>query len=324
MQRRSLLLATASLAATAPRARAQTAEWPNRPVRLIVPFPPGGPSDIFARLLAPLYSAALHQPVVVENRAGGGGVTGTDAAAKATPDGYVLAITNGGSLVISPHVSGNVPYRVPEDFTLLSVVSRVPEALVAHPRLGLRTLPELVARAKREPGKLNIGTAGAAGISHLAAELLRVQAGVEIVVVPYRGAAPAVTDLVAGNIDLLFADLPVLLPQLRGGAMVALAMASGQRSPSLPEVSTTGEAGYPDLLADNWYAVVGPARLPEPVVARLSAVLRQASQDPALRAAFQAQGAEAVFTTPAEFTALVARESEKWRRIAESAGIRTD
>ena len=248
----------------------------------------------------------------------------TDVAAKAAPDGYTLAITNGGSLVITPHVSANVPYRVPEDFSLLSVVSRVPEALVAHPRLGLKTLPELVARAKREPGRLNIGTAGAAGLSHLAAELLKAQAGLNIVVVPYRGAAPAVTDLVAGTIDLLFADLPVLLPQIRGNAMVALATASGQRSPSLPEVPTTGEFGYPDLLADNWYAVVGPPQLPAAMVARLSAAMRQASESPQLRAAFQAQGAEAVFTTPGEFAALVERESEKWRRIAEAAGIRTD
>jgi tripartite-type tricarboxylate transporter receptor subunit TctC len=200
----------------------------------------------------------------------------------------------------------------------------VPEALVAHPRHGLRSLPELIARARREPGRLNIAVAGTGGISHLAAELLRIQAGVDIAVVPYRGAAPAVTDLVAGQVDLLFADLPVLLPQIRAGAMAALAMASVRRSPALPEVPTTGEFGYPELLADNWYCLVGPARIPEPVLARLSAAARAASEAAAVREALLAQGAEAVWTPREEFAALVRRESARWREVAVRSGARTD
>ena len=292
MQRRAMLT-TAGLALAAPRPAAAQA-WPARPIRIIVPFPPGGPNDIIARLYAPQLQAILGQGVVLENRGGGGGVVGTDAALKASPDGTTFAITNGGSLVITPHVSANMPYRVPDDMTLVSVVTLVPEALVANPRLGVKTLAELVALAKREPGRLNIGTAGAAGISHLAAELFRVQTGTDVVVVPYRGAAPAVTDIVAGQIGLLFADLPVILPQIRAGTLTALAMASERRSPVLPDLPTTAEQGFPGLLADNWYCMVAPPRLPEAILERMSAALRTASETPAVRDALAAQGAQAV------------------------------
>jgi tripartite-type tricarboxylate transporter receptor subunit TctC len=309
--------------------RAQTggggaADWPTRPIRIVVPFPPGGPNDIIARLYAPQLSALLRQPVVIENRAGAGGVVGTDAAVKAAPDGYTFVITNGGSLVISPHVSSNVPYQVPEGMTLVSVVTRVPEALVANPRLGVRTLPEVVALARREPGRLNIGTAGGAGLSHLAAELFKAQTGVDVVVVPYRGAAPAVTDLIGGQIQLLFADLPVLMPHIRGGTLAALAMASARRSPALPDLPTTGEFGYPELLADNWYCLLAPPRLPEPILARLSAALREASRTPEVRDGLAAQGGEAAWTTPEEFAAFVRQEDAKWRRIALAANVRAD
>ena len=321
MHRRTLLLGTAALPLAA---RAQAPDWPSRPIRLIVPFPPGGPNDIIARLMAPQLASLLGQAVVIENRGGGGGMVGTDAALKSPPDGYTLVITNGGSLVITPHVSANMPYRVPQDVSMISIVARMPEALVTTPRLGLRSLPELIARARQEPGRLNIGTAGAAGISHLAAELLKQQAGVDIAVVPYRGAAPAVTDLVAGQIQLLFADMPVLLPQIRNGALVPLAMASTKRSPSLPEVPTTGEFGYPGLLADNWYALLGPAGLPEPILHRLSAAARQASQAPEYRDGLAALGTEAVWTSPEELADFAQRESEKWRQVALASGIRLD
>lgn len=322
MHRRELMLGTAALAAAPGVSRAQ--DWPSRPVRIIVPFPPGGPNDIIARLYAPQMSALLGQPVVIENRAGGGGVVGTDAAVKSAPDGYTLVITNGGSLVITPHVSSNVPYRVPQDLSLITVVTRVPEALVANPRLGVRTLPELIELARRQPGRLNIGTAGAAGLSHLAAELFKVQTGLDIVVVPYRGAAPAVADLLAGQIQLLFADLPVLVAHIQAGTLTALAMAARARSPALPELPTTGEYGYPEMLAENWYCLLGPPGLPRPVFDRISDAARRASETAEVREGLARQGAEAVWTPPDEFAAFVARESDIWRRIAQGAGIRTD
>lgn len=327
--RRTLLQAAAGAAlsaaipAAAPRAQG-TGEWsPGRPVRIIVPFPPGGPNDIIARLYAPVLSSILRQAVVIENRGGAGGLVGTDAGVKSAPDGSTFVITNGGSLVISPHVT-TVSYRVPEDMTLLSVVTRVPEALVASPRLGVRDFAGLVALARREPRRINIGTAGAAGISHLAAELFKAQAAPEIVVVPYRGAAPAVTDLVSGQIQLLFADLPVILPQIRGGSLQALAMASERRSPALPDLPTTGELGHPGVVADNWYCMVGPPRLPEPIVARMMAALREAAAAPEVRDALAAQGAEAIWTSQEEFAALVRTESPRWERVARAANIRAD
>ncbi len=327
MRRRTMLtaagLTTAGALLAAPGA-ARAQDWPSRPVRIIVPFPPGGPNDIIARLYQPQLQQLLGQPVVIENRAGAGGLVGTDAAVKAAPDGHTFVITNGGSLVISPHVSSAVPYRVPEDMTLVSVVTRVPEALVANPKLGVKTVQELVALAKREPGRLNIGTAGAAGLSHLAAELFKAQTGTDIVVVPYRGAAPAVTDIIAGQIQLLFADLPVILPHIRGGTLTALGMAARRRSPVLPDLPTTGEQGLPEMLAENWYCLVGPPGLPPPIVARLSAALKRASETPEVRGGLAAQGGEAVWTSQDEFAALVRTESPRWERIAKAASIRTD
>ena len=326
MHRRHLLAAAAAmpLAAHAQPAPAQPGDWPSRPIRLIVPYPPGGPNDIIARLYAQPMGAMLKQPVVIENKGGAGGLIGVDAAAKSAPDGYTLLVTSSGPLVISPHVSANVPYRVPQDFTPISILTLVPEALAATPSLGVRDLPGLIALARRQPGKLNIGTAGTAGISHLAAELLRFQTGIDITVVPYKGAAPAVTDLLGGQIQLLFADLPVIIPHFRSGALTPLVLASRQRSATMPELPITAELGFPELLADNWYSLLGPARLPAPMLDRLSAVLKTASQAPEVHDALAAQGAAANWTSPAEFAATIAAESEKWRKIAEAANIRTD
>jgi tripartite-type tricarboxylate transporter receptor subunit TctC len=322
MNRRHLLAAAG--AALPFVAAGQSADWPNRPVRTVVPFPPGGPNDIIARLYAPQLGEALRQVVVVENRAGGSGMVGTDYVLKSAPDGYTLGIVDGGSLVIVPHTQPALPYKVPDDVTLISVVARVPEALVAYPGLGAKTLPDLLDMAKRRPGRLNIGTAGAAGISHLAAAQFRAQTGVEAEVVPYRGAAPAVTDLVAGQIQLLFADLPVILPHIRAHALAALALAARTRSPSLPDLPTTGESGFPKLLAENWYCMVGPPQLPAAIRDRLSAAAKAAAGSAPVRDGLAAQGAEAAWTSPQEFAALVQEESAVWRQVAQSAGIKAD
>jgi tripartite-type tricarboxylate transporter receptor subunit TctC len=326
MNRRHLLAAAAAAGLPPAPAQAQTAAgaWPSRPVRIVVPYPPGGPNDIIARLYAPELTRALGQTVVVENRAGGSGVIGTDHVLKSPPDGYTIGVVDGGSLVIVPHTQPSMPYRVPEDVAMISVVTRVPEALVAHPGLGVRTLPELLELARRQPGRLNIGTAGAAGISHLAAHLFKEQTGAAVEVVPYRGAAPAVGDLVAGQIQLLFADLPVILPHIRAGGLTALALAARARSPALPDLPTTAEAGFPRLLAENWYCMVGPARLPAPIQERLSAAARGASESAAVRDGLAAQGAEAAWTPQADFAALVREESETWRQVARSANVRAE
>ncbi len=320
MHRRQLLAAAAALPVTA---RAQSG-WPSRPIRLIVPFPPGGPNDIIARLYAQPLSAMLGQPVVIENRPGAGGVLGVDAVAKAPPDGHTLVLTSSGALVIIPHVTATMPYRVPQDLTPVSIVTLVPEALVAAPGLGVTDLAGLLALARRPGTRLAIGTAGAAGISHLAAEMLRLQTGMELTVVPYRGGAPAVTDLLGGQIQLLFADLPVVLAHLRSGALRALALASTARSPLLPDLPTTSEAGMPEILADNWYSLLGPAGLPGAIVERLSAALKAASEMPAVRDGLREQGAAAHWTSPDAFAATIVTESARWRRTAEAARIRID
>jgi tripartite-type tricarboxylate transporter receptor subunit TctC len=321
MRRRTLLATAASLPAT--RAFAQGNDWANRPIRIVVPFPPGGPNDIIARLYAPALTAVLKQPIVIENRGGAGGGIGVDAVAKSAPDGYSLVISSSGALVINPHVM-NVPYKVPDDFTPISIVTLVPEALVAHPSLGVKTLPELIALAKRQPGRINIGTAGSAGISQLAAELFKAQTGIDITVVPYRGAAPAVVDLLGGSIQLLFADLPVIMPHIRSNALVPVVLASRQRSPSLPDLPITAEHGFPQVLADNWYSMLGPAKLPAPILAKLSEAVKIASQTPEVRDGLANQGAQATWTTPADFTARLISESEVWRRVAQAANIRAD
>ena len=320
MNRRHLLAA----AALAPIAAHAQAAWPNRPVRTIVPYPPGGPNDIIARLYAPALTAALGQTVLVENRAGGSGVIGADYVLKSPADGYTLGTIDGGSLVIAPHTQPTMPYRVPDDLTLLSIVTRVPEALVASPKLGVKTLPELLALAKRQPGTLNIGTAGAAGISHLAAYLFRALTGVQVEVVTYRGAAPAVTDLVAGQIQLLFADLPVILPHIQAGAITALALAARKRSPALPDLATTVEYGVPKLLAENWYCTVAPRGLPAPIAAQLSSALKTASEAASVRDGLAAQGAEATWTSPEEFAAILKADSDVWRDVVASSGVKID
>jgi tripartite-type tricarboxylate transporter receptor subunit TctC len=320
---RRRLLATAALAPIAAWAQ-DIGDWPNRPVRIIVPYPPGGPNDIIARLYAQALGPVLKQTVLVENRAGGSGITGTDYVLKSAADGYTFGIIDGGSLTILPHTQPRMPYRVPEDVTPISVVTRVPEALVAHPSLGVKSLPELLELAKRQPGKLNIGTAGAAGISHLTALVFRAQTGAAVEVVPYRGAAPAVTDLIAGQIQLLFADLPPLLPHIKAGAMTTLALAARRRSSTLPDLPTTGEFGFPKLLAENWYCAVAPRGLSTSVAARISAALKEASLAPGVKNELAVQGAEATWTSPEEMLALMREDSESWRQVVVTSGVKAE
>ncbi|MBD0271291.1 MAG: tripartite tricarboxylate transporter substrate binding protein, partial [Acetobacteraceae bacterium] len=291
-------LAAAALAASIPaRSRPQPAAggagFPSRPLRLVVPFPPGGPNDLIGRVLAQKLSALLGQPVVVENRSGSGGVVGTDAVAKAAPDGHTVAVTSAGALAIAPNLVASMPYQVGRDLAPVALVATVPELLAAHPSVPANSLAELVAHAKASPGRLNFASSGNGSMPHLAGEALRFAAGVEIVHVPYRGAAPAVTDLVAGQVQVMFADLPVLLPQVRSGALRAIALAGRERAPLLPEVPTTAEAGMPQVLAENWYGLVAPARTPDPVLAALRDATARALRDPEVEATLRDQGARA-------------------------------
>ncbi len=315
------LLAVGVVASVACQAAAQ--EFPSRAIRVIVPFPAGGPNDVIARVVTKAVSESVGQPVVIDNRAGAGGVVGTDFVAKSPSDGYTLAITSAGALVISPSLQP-MPYDTFKDLSLITQVAAVPELLVVHPSVPAKTLAELVALAKSQPGKLNFASTGNGGMPHLAAELLKFSAGIDIVHIPYRGAAPAVTDIVGGQVQLMFADIPVLLPHVQAGKLRALAVGSKQRAPATPDVPTTTEAGFASVEADNWYGLVGPANLPAAVAAKLFAEFTKAMRQKEVIDQLGAQGAVLVGQPSTEFVAYARREAAKWSQVIKTSGAKAD
>jgi tripartite-type tricarboxylate transporter receptor subunit TctC len=295
------------------------AHFPSQPLHLIVPFPAGGPADSLARALADPLARELGQPVVVENRSGAAGTLGVEALARSRADGYTLALATTGAVAIAPTLT-ELPYRVAEDLLPISQLATVPQALAVRSELGLGTLAELVARAGAQPGQLSIGSAGSGGITHVAAELLQQQSGIELVHVPYRGAAPALADLLGGHLDLLFVDISGLLPHVHAGRLRVLALASAQRSAALPELPTTGELGWPGVIADNWYALLGVAGTPPEIVAELHRAARAALAAPQLRSALERQGAEPVGSSPEECAAFIRAETARWGALARASG----
>ena len=256
--RQFLVFVAAALAAGMVAAQS----YPSKPVRLIVGFPAGGPADIFGRTFAQALSSGLGQPVIVENKSGVGGVLGIDMVAKAAPDGYTLGFNNQGSVAMAPYALTKMPFNPNKDLAFITTVVKVPEVVVVNPSLPVNSLAELIAYAKANPGKINFGSAGAGGITHLACELLKAEAKIDVVHVPYKGAAPAVGDLLGGQVQMGIFDVPVVLPHIKSGKFKALAVTSAKRAPPLPEVPTTGEVGYPRVISDNWYGLVAPAIVP--------------------------------------------------------------
>jgi tripartite-type tricarboxylate transporter receptor subunit TctC len=310
----SVLLLPASVAAQ---------DFPNKPIRLIVPFPAGGPNDIIARVIGQRMSELIKQPVLIDNRGGQGGVLGTDAVAKANPDGYTIAISSAGALAISPSME-KVAYDTLRDLQPVTLVAKVPEMLVVASNVPARDMSELVALAKAQPGKLNFASSGPGSLPHLAGELLKLTAKIDIVHVPYRGAAPAVNDLLGQQVQMAFLDLPVLLPQIRAGALRPIAMGSPDRAPTAPEVPTTAEAGMPDLLAENWYGMVAPAGTPPAIVATLNRIATEAMRDPAVKERLASQGATLIGDTPEHFRSFIKAEIKKWAKVIKDAGVATE
>ena len=296
--------------------------YPSKPVRLIVGFPAGGPADIFGRALAQGMAAELGQPVVVENISGVGGVLGVDRAAKAAPDGYTLCINSASPLVIAPYSLSKIPYDVKKDFAFLTLVVRVPEVLAVHPALPVSSLGELITYAKTNPGKVNFGSAGSGSITHLAGELLKSEAKVDLVHVPYKGAAPAVNDLLGGQVQMGIFDVPVLLGHIRSGKLKALAITSATRAPSLPGVPTTAELSYPNVNSDNWYGLVAAAATPPEVQKRIHAAAVAALKSKAVEEQFSKVGGIASPGTPQEYQAFIAAEQAKWSRIVQAIGFK--
>lgn len=301
-------------------ALAAAQDYPNKPIKLIVPFPAGGPNDVIARTVGQRLSEVLKQPIVIDNRGGQGGVIGTDVVARADPDGYTIAITSSGALAISPSME-KIAYDTLKDLAPVTLVAKVPELLVVAKDVPANNLQELIALAKAQPGKLNFASTGIGGLPDLAGELFKTMAGINIVQVPYRGAAPIVTDIMAQQVQMTFLDVPAVMAQVNAGTMKAIAMAAPERSASLPDVPTTAEAGLPGLLAENWYGMVAPAKTPPAIIATLNKATREAMSDPGVIEKLKAQGMTLAGDTPEEFRAHIASETAKWAKVIKDAGI---
>ena len=305
-----------------PIARAQT--YPTKPIRMVVGFPPGGPNDIVARAVAENLGSVLGQPVVVENRPGAGGNIGTEVTARAEPDGYTLLMGSTGPQAMNPAVYARLPFDVLRDLAPVSMVAMVPSALVVNPQLPIRTVAELIAYGKQHPDALKYGSGGYGTTLHLSGELFKSLAGVDMLHIPYKGTAPALADLVGGQIQLMFAAVPSVMPMVKAGKLRVLAVTTRQRSQALPDVPTVAESGVPDYEMAPWFGVFTTAGTPQPVVQRLSEAIHQVVAMPAVRDALQKQGAEPLTNTPQEFAAMLRAEIDKWSRIVKAAKITID
>ena len=316
------LIAFVLLALSATFAAAQG--YPSKPIQLIVPFPPGGPTDIVGRLVAQKISEALGQPVVVENRAGAGGTVGSIAASKAAPDGYTLLYGSTSTLAIAPSLYKNLPYDPRKSFAPVSLVSRGPILVAVNAEVPAGTLKEFIELAKKQPGKLAYSSAGSGTPPHLAGELFKTVAGVELLHVPYKGGAPAITDLVGGQVQAIFEGQVALQPHLQSGKVRALAITGDKRSPSLPDVPTAAEAGLAQYDANFWSGLVAPAGTPAEAIRRLNEVLVKALASGEVRETLAKQGLEASGNTPEQFAAYIAAEIDKWARVVNASGAKLD
>ena len=296
--------------------------YPTKPVRMIIGFPAGGPADIFGRSLAQGMSAQLGQTVVVENVSGVGGVLGVERGIKATPDGYTMVFNSASPLVIAPFSFARLPYDIKKDIALITVAVRVPEVLAVHPSVPASNLAELVAYAKANPGKVNFGSAGAGSITHLAGELLKSEAKIDIVHVPYKGAAPAVTDLLGGQVQMGIFDVPVLLSHIRAGKLKALTITSAQRAPTLPDVPTTAEGSYPNVTSDNWYGLVMPSATPAEIQKRVHTAAVNALNSQAVRDQFAKVGGIPSPSSPQEYASFLVSEQAKWGKVVTAIGFK--
>lgn len=301
-----------------------SAVWPEKPIRVILAVPAGATPDVTARLVFPGLSQRLGVSLVADNRAGGGGVIGAEIASKAAPDGYTLFISSPGALTILPHLRKGLPYDTLRDFAPVSLISTGPFVLMAHPSVPAKNITELIALAKAQPGKLNYASAGNGVANHLAGELFKQMTGVDIVHVPYKGAPQAVSDVLAGHMQLMFNSIAPIVPHIKSGKLRVLGIASPQRSPQMPELPTIHESGVPGFEAMNWFGLFAPAKTPKDIVKRVNAAVTGTIKTPEMQARFIALGADPVGSSPEEFAAFVSRDTEKYARIVKISGARID
>lgn len=298
--------------------------WPQKPIRFIVPFVPGGTSDIVARTVGQELSRQLPYPVILENKAGGGGVPAMQEVAKAAPDGYTMILGHVGSMAVNPYIFTNTGYDVNKDFAPVTLLATVPSLFVVNPELPVENLKELIAYAKNNPGKLNYGSAGNASAGHLAMEYLKLTTGMDITHIPYKGTGPALTDLLAGRIQVFSAGTPALLQYIRSGKLRAIAVGTPQRIPSLPNVPTVAESGYKGFESVQWYGILVPAKTPSSSIKRIQEESYKALRTPAVAERFASEDAIIGGGPPAEFAALIAQQQRIWKEVVLKANIRAD
>jgi len=316
------LLFSVILVCAAGLACAQT--YPTRPIRLIVPFPPGGGNDTVARAIADQAGPALGQPIVVDNRPGAGGIIGADLAAKSAPDGYTLFLGGVGSHAVNPNMHPKLSYDAVKDFAPITLVASAPSVLAVHPALPPRTIAEFTTYARANPGKLNYASNGNGSSSHIAAVMYETMAGAKMVHVPYKGFGPALTDLMSGRVELMFNSIVAILPHIQSGKLRALAVTSKKRSSLLPDVPTLAEAGLPEYEAGSWYGILAPAGTPPAVIQRLHAEITKAVQMPEVQKRLAGEGADVIASTPQEFAAHIKAELARMRDVVRAGGMRLE
>jgi tripartite-type tricarboxylate transporter receptor subunit TctC len=305
-------------------ANAQASGYPSRQIQIVVPFPPGGSADYFARSIANKLSPMNGHPIVIENKAGASGIIGTRAVINSPADGHVLLVSSVASVTIPPALTEPPAFDALKDLAPITGIGMVPAVLVVNPSLGITTFADFLKHVKANPAKVNLASSGTGTISHLVAELLMRETGIKILHVPYRGAPPAVTDLLGGHADIMFSDAPFFLEHIKAGKLVPLAVGTSQRSPSLPDVPTTAELGYPAIVASNTYSLFAPGSTPPAIVSRLNQLVQTVLRDPEVRQAFAKQEAIPAGDDPERFTAFIRAEASRWVPIAKTAGAKAN
>ena len=316
--------AIAVLVCAGAAAEAAEQQFPTKPVRMISPYAAGGGSDTLARIIAQKLYDAWGQPVIVENRPGGGGILGAETVAHATPDGYTYLVTPSAVLTINPHLYSKLRYDTFKDFAPVSMATNSPYYLVVHPKIPVATVKELITYAKANPGKLNYSSSGSGSSTHLAGVLFSNMAGVDMVHIPYKGAAPAIVDLLAGNVQLRFGSVVPVLPHVRSGRLRGLAISSAKRYAPLPDVPTIAESGLPGYKVESFYAVVAPAGTPRAIIAKLNAEMVRSLKTPEVAAHMAADGAEVIASSPEELAKSLREDYERWAKPVKDSGARVD